>query len=39
MFGACTCDTTSADLAAIRDVLAKRGDIFVIDIAHLVATE
>jgi len=32
-------DATSADLSAIRDVLAKSGDIFVIDIAHLVATE
>jgi len=37
----CTCasDATSTDLSAIRDVLAKSGDIFVIDIAHLVATE
>ena len=37
----CTCasDATSADLSAIRDVLTKSGDIFVIDIAHLVATE
>ena len=39
MLCACASDTTSADLAAIRDVLAKSGDIFVIDIAHLVATE
>ena len=37
----CTCasNTTSADLAAIRDVLAKGGYIFVIDIGDLVATE
>ena len=37
----CTCTrySASADLAAIGDVLAKGGDIFVIDIGHLVATE
>ena len=37
----CTCAsyTASADLAAIGDVLAKGGDIFVIDIGDLVATE
>ena len=37
----CTCasNAASADLAAIGDVLAKGGDIFVIDIGHLVATE
>ena len=39
MLCACASDATSADLAAIRDVLAKGGDIFVIDIGHLVATE
>ena len=39
MLGACTGDSASADLAAIGDVFAKGGDIFVIDIAHLVATE
>ncbi len=39
MLGAGTCHTTSADLAAIGDVLAKECNIFVIDIAHLVATE
>jgi len=39
MLGACTCHTTSTDLAAIGDVFAKECNIFVIDIAHLVATE
>ena len=39
MLGACTGDSASADLAAIGDVFAKGGDIFVIDIGHLVATE
>ncbi len=37
----CTCasNAASADLAAIGDVLAKSGDIFVIDIFHFIATE
>ena len=39
MLCACTCNSASADLAAIRDVLAKGRDIFVIDISDLVATE
>ena len=39
MLCACTCDSASADLAAIGDVLAKGGDIFVIDIGDLVAAE
>ena len=39
MLCACASDTASADLAAIGDVLAKSGNIFVIDICHLVATE
>ena len=39
MLCACASDAASADFAAVRDVLAKSGDIFVIDIAHLVATE
>jgi len=39
MLCACTCNSASADLAAIRDVLAKGRDIFVIDICDLVATE
>ena len=39
MLCACTCNSASADLAAIRDVLAKGRDIFVIDIGDLVATE
>ena len=39
MLCACTCNSASANLAAIRDVFAKGGDIFVIDIANLVATE
>ena len=39
MLCACTCYSASADLAAIRDVLAKCRDIFVIDIGDLVATE
>ena len=39
MLCACASNTTGADLAAIRDVLAKGRDIFVIDICDLVATE
>ena len=39
MLCACASDAASADLAAIGDVLAQRGDIFVIDIGHFVATE
>ena len=39
MLCACTCNSASADLAAIRDVLAKGRDIFVIDIGDFVATE
>lgn len=39
MLCACTCYSASADLAAIRDVLAKGRDIFVIDICNLVAAE
>ena len=39
MLCACASDATSADLAAIGNVLAKCGDIFVIDIADLVTTE
>ena len=39
MLCACASDTASADLAAIRDVLAKGRDIFVIDIGDLVTTE
>ena len=39
MLCACTCNSASADLAAIRDVLAKGRDIFVIDICDLVAAE
>ena len=39
MLCACTCYSASANLATIGDVLAKGGDIFVIDIAHLVAAE
>ena len=39
MLCACASDATSADLAAVGNVLAKCGDIFVIDICHLVATE
>ena len=39
MLCACTCYSASADLAAIRDVLAKGRNIFVIDIGDLVATE
>ncbi|MEY2815263.1 MAG: hypothetical protein RIS05_1011 [Actinomycetota bacterium] len=37
----CTCasDAASADLATIRDVLAKGRNIFVIDIGDLVAAE
>ena len=39
MLGAGSCDTASADLAAIGDVLTQSRNIFVIDIAHFVATE
>ena len=39
MLCACTCNSASADLAAIRDVLTKGRNIFVIDIGDLVATE
>ena len=39
MLCACASNTASADLAAIRDVLAKGRDIFVIDIGDLVTTE
>ena len=39
MLGACTCYTTSADLAAIGNVLTQSGNIFVIDIANFVAAE
>ena len=39
MLCACTCYSASADLSAIRDVLAKGRDIFVIDLCGLVATE
>ena len=39
MLCACTCNSASADFAAIRDVLAKGRNIFVIDICDLVATE
>jgi len=39
MLCACTCNAASADFAAIRDVLAKGRNIFVIDIGDLVATE
>ena len=39
MFGACTCDSASADLAAIGDVLTKRGDILVVDVINLFTTE
>ena len=39
MFGACTCDSASTDLAAIGDVLAKCGNIFVVDVVDLFTTE
>ena len=39
MLCACTCYSASADLAAIGDVLAKGGDIFVINIGDLIAAE
>ena len=39
MLCACASDAASADFAAIRDVLAKGRDIFVIDICDLVAAE
>ena len=39
MLCACASDAASADFAAIGNVLAKSGDIFVIDICHLVAAE
>ena len=39
MLCACASDAASADFAAIRDVLAKGRNIFVIDICDLVAAE
>ena len=39
MFGAGTCYSASADLAAIGDVLAKKVDVFVVDVSCLIATE
>ena len=39
MLCTCTGDTASADLAAIRDVLTKGRNIFVIDICDLVTAE
>ena len=39
MLCASTCYSASANLSAIRDVLAQCCDIFVIDIAHLVLAE
>ncbi len=39
MLSASTCYTTSANLAAIGNVLAQSSNIFVIDIANFVATE
>ena len=39
MLGACPCYTASADLAAVRNILAKSRNIFVIDIANFVAAE
>ena len=39
MLCACTCNSASADLAAIRDVLAKSRDIFVVNVCDLVAAE
>ena len=39
MLCAGACDTASADLAAIGDVLTQSSNIFVIDITNLVAAE
>ncbi len=39
MLGACTCNSTSADLSAIRDEFAKGRDIFVVDITDLLLAE
>ena len=39
MLCACTCYSASADLAAIRDVLAKSRDIFVVNVSDLVTAE
>jgi hypothetical protein len=39
MFCAGTCDAAGTDLAAIRDVFAEKGDVFVIDIADLISAE
>jgi len=39
MLSACTCHTTSTDLAAIGDVLAKECNIFVIDKCDLLLAE
>ncbi len=39
MLSASTCYSASADLAAIRDELAKSCDVLVVDIADLLLTE
>ena len=39
MFGAGTCDAAGTDLAAIRDVFAEKGDVFVVDIVDLISAE
>ena len=39
MLGTSTGNTARANLASIGNVFAQGGDIFVIDICHLVATE
>ena len=39
MLCACTSNAASADFAAVRDVLAKSRDIFVIDICDLLLAE
>ena len=39
MLGACTRYSASSDLAAIRDELAKGGDVLVVDVSDLLLTE
>jgi len=39
MLGTCASDATSADLAAIADVLTKQRDIFVINVSNFVTAE
>jgi len=39
VLAAAAADTTGADLAAVRDVLAKQTGVLVVDVGHLVLAE